>query len=184
MKSIKKYVGIFLLALCLIGTMQAVPCKAASLNSNVNGIVKSQVLPEDTKEVKLQKLFQYTEKTYGYKRQIGFKNKKGWTKTYAQKMIKSKKGSCYHFAAVYGYLAKKATGYKVRVAVGQTKGFSGSWQPHAWTEVKVKGKWYIFDTNMDKFKANSTLKYYNILKTSKAAKKVYKKKGVKYVNIK
>ena len=60
MKSIKKYVGIFLLALCLIGTMQAVPCKAASLNSNVNGIVKSQVLPEDTKEVKLQKLFQYT----------------------------------------------------------------------------------------------------------------------------
>lgn len=91
MKSIKKYVGIFLLALCLIGTMQAVPCKAASLNSNVNGIVKSQVLPEDTKEVKLQKLFQYTEKTYGYKRQIGFKNKKGWTKTYAQKMIKSKK---------------------------------------------------------------------------------------------
>lgn len=56
MKSIKKYVGIFLLALCLIGTMQAVPCKAASLNSNVNGIVKSQVLPEDTKEVKLQKL--------------------------------------------------------------------------------------------------------------------------------
>ena len=100
MKSIKKYVGIFLLALCLIGTMQAVPCKAASLNSNVNGIVKSQVLPEDTKEV------------------------------------------------------------------------------------KVKGKWYIFDTNMDKFKANSTLKYYNILKTSKAAKKVYKNKGVKYVNIK
>ena len=96
-------------------------CKAASLNSNVNGIVKSQVLPEDTKEVKLQKLFQYTEKTYGYKRQIGFKNKKGWTKTYAQKMIKSKKGSCYHFAAVYGYLAKKATGYKVRVAVGQTR---------------------------------------------------------------
>lgn len=91
MKSIKKYVGIFLLALCLIGTMQAVPCKAASLNSNVNGIVKSQVLPEDTKEVKLQKLFQYTEKTYGYKRQIGFKNKKSWTKTYAQKMIKSKK---------------------------------------------------------------------------------------------
>lgn len=80
MKSIKKYVGIFLLALCLIGTMQAVPCKAASLNSNVNGIVKSQVLPEDTKEVKLQKLFQYTEKTYGYKRQIGFKNKKGWNK--------------------------------------------------------------------------------------------------------
>lgn len=56
MKSIKKYVGIFLLALCLIGTMQAVPCKAASLNSNVNGIVKSQVLPEDTKEVKLQKV--------------------------------------------------------------------------------------------------------------------------------
>lgn len=53
MKSIKKYVGIFLLALCLIGTMQAVPCKAASLNSNVNGIVKSQVLPEDTKEVKI-----------------------------------------------------------------------------------------------------------------------------------
>ena len=78
----------------------------------------------------------------------------------------------------------KATGYKVRVAVGKTKGFSGSWQPHAWTEVKVKGKWYIFDTNMDKFKAKSKIKYYNMLKASKAAKKVYKNKGVKYVNIK
>ena len=184
MKSIKKYLGIFLLALCLIGTMQAVPAKAASLNSSVNGIIASQVLPEDTKEVKLQKLFQYTENTYGYKRQIGFKNKKNWPKKYAQQIIKSKKGSCYHFAAVYGYFARKATGYKVRVAVGQTKGFSGSWQPHAWTEVKIKGKWYIFDTNMDKFKAKSKLKYYNMLKTSKAAKKVYKTKGVKYVNIK
>lgn len=51
--------------------------------------------------------------------------------------------------------------------------------------LRIKGKWNIsFDTNMDKFKAKSKMKYYNMLKTSKAAKKVYKNKGVKYVNIK
>ena len=145
MKSIKKYVGIFLLALCLIGTMQAVPCKAASLNSNVNGIVKSQVLPEDTKEVKLQKLFQYTrEDLWLQNEQIGFKNKKRLDKNICTEDDQEQKRKLLSFCCcLWLFSLKKATGYKVRVAVGQTKGFSGSWQPHAWTEVKVKANVYL-----------------------------------------
>ena len=55
-------------------------------------------------------------------------------------MYTEKKGSCYHFAAAYAFLAEKATGYKVRIGVGKTNGFSGDLQNHAWTEVKINSK--------------------------------------------
>ncbi len=94
-------------------------------------------------------------------------------------MYTEKKGSCYHFAAAYAFLAEKATGYKVRIGVGKTNGFSGDLQNHAWTEVKINSKWYICDTNMDKYAENSSGKYF--LKSRNKLKKVYNNyKDVKY----
>ena len=96
-------------------------------------------------------------------------------------MIKNKKGSCYHFAAVYAFLAKKATGLPVRICTGTTNGFNVSrWQPHAWCEVKVGKIWYVCDTNLDKFGAKSTGKYF--MKNVKTMKKTFKKS--KTINVK
>ena len=190
-KIVKKLTAAILMG-CLMTTTVCVPVMAdsivieepteESLKDMAAAIVKKQVKSADSKKTKLSKLFKYTEKTYGYARTTSFSNKKGWEKTYAKKMFMDKKGSCYHFAAAYGFLAKQATGYPVRICVGQTKGFSGKWQPHAWTEVKIGTKWYICDTNMDKFAAKSSGKYYLKSKTSSAMKAVYK--AGSYVTVK
>lgn len=95
-------------------------------------------------------------------------------------MIKNKKGSCYHFAALYAFLAKEA-GVKARICLGRTNGFNKArWQDHAWCEVKVGKKWYICDPNMDKFAANSKGKYF--MKTVSSMKSTFKKSKMIKVN--
>ena len=135
--------------------------KKSDLEKKAERIVSAKVKKGSSKEAALKTLFQYVEKTCSYSRAIGFSPVSGWEKTYALDMLRTKRGSCYHFAAAYGFLAKKATGYPVRVCIGTTNGFNKSrWQPHGWCEIKIKGKWYVFDPNMDKFAAGSRLKYY------------------------
>lgn len=158
--------------------------KSEKLQKTADRIIKKQTKETDSRKVKLRKLFKYAEKTYGYDRAIGFQAKKGWEQTFASEMYKKKKGSCYHFAAAYAVLAKKATGYPVRIGIGKTNGFNRKVvQPHAWTEVKIGSTWYICDTNMDKFAAKSSGKYY--LKKRSSLKKTYNRfKGVKYTTVK
>lgn len=181
----------FALALALLLSAPAASVQAASstdkkLKKQVDSIVKKQVKDKDSKKKKLEKLFKYTEKTYKYGRAYEFKAKKGWEKTYALELFKNKKkqGSCYHFAAAYAVLAKKATNYTVRIGVGKTNGFNKKiTQDHAWVEIKIKDKWYICDPNMDKFAEKSSGKYF--LKERSKLKKVYNKfKKVKYTTVK
>lgn len=165
--SVKKTAGVFLAALCLaicLCFVTGTGAQAASkttLEKKTEKIVKLQVKKGSSKQAALKALFKYTERKFGYARTVGFKAASGWGKTYALEMFQKKKGSCYHFAAAYAYLAKEATGLPVRLCIGQTNGFNASrWQQHAWVEIKISGKWYIYDPNMDKFAADSSLKYY------------------------
>ncbi len=159
-----KKIIIFILAACMLVCIPVRPAKAAQSGAKteetVTKLVDGQVKANDSAKKKLKKLFTYVRKEYDYGRKTGFEAYGGWEKDYAMEMYKDKKGSCYHFAAAYAFLAKKATGYNVRIGVGQTNGFSGSLQKHAWTEVKIGGKWYICDPNMDKYAADSSNKYY------------------------
>lgn len=146
----------------------------SSLEKSAEKLVKKAVRKETNQKKKLRKLFNYVEKNYGYARVIGFENTKGWEKTYAAEMIKKKQGSCYHYAALYAFLAKKATDLPVRICIGTTNGFNKSvWQPHAWCEIKIGKNWYVCDANMDKFAAKGSGKYF--LKNVKSMKGTYKK---------
>lgn len=181
-KNIQRMI-VFVLAACIIAGSLTQAVKAAStgdkLSEEVTKIVDKKVKADDSAKKKLKKLFTYVEKEYDYGRKTGFEAYDGWEKDYALEMLKDGKGSCYHYAAVYAFLAKKATGYSVRIGVGQTNGFSGSLQKHAWTEVKINGKWYICDTNMDKYAADSSQKY--CLKKRNSLKSTYNKfKDTKY----
>ncbi len=161
--------------------------KISTVKKKAKSIVKSTVNSNDKNTTKLKKLFQYAEENWEYQRVTGFKASSGWQRTYAYRMYKNKKGSCYHFAAGYAYLAKYVLGskYKVRIALGQTKGFGNGWQDHAWVEIRMSGKWYIFDPNMDKFAADCSLKYYKKKRSSSAMKKVYNNyKNVTYITVK
>ena len=158
----KKIVSL-LLAVCMITIALTQTATAASagtkLDEAVTKIVDKQVKSKDSAKKKLKKLFTYVQKEYDYGRKTGFEAYDGWEKDYALEMFEDKKGSCYHYAAAYAFLAKKATGYSVRIGVGQTDGFSGNLQKHAWAEVKIVGKWYICDHNMDKYAADCSNKY-------------------------
>lgn len=177
-------------ALALAGVMAVsgaasavLPADAAksSLEKSAEKLVKKAVKKEKNQKKQLKNLFQYVEKNYGYARVMGFTAKKGWEKTYAAEMIKKKEGSCYHYAALYAFLAKKATDLPVRISIGTTNGFQKSrWQPHAWCEIRVGKVWYVFDANMDKFAAGSKGKYF--MKSVKSMKSAYKKS--KTVNVK
>ena len=157
--------------------MTAEAAAKSTLEKDVQKLVKKS---KAKKEKKLKKLFQYVEKNYGYARAIGFKNSRGWEKTFAAEMIKNKKGSCYHFAALYAFLAKES-GVEARICLGRTNGFNKArWQDHAWCEVKVGKKWYICDPNMDKFAANSKGKYF--MKTVSSMKSTFKKSKTIKVN--
>lgn len=146
----------------------------ASVDKQAEKIVKKQTKKQKTEKEKLKALFRYVEKQYDYRRVMGFQPVKGWEKNYAQEMIAAKKGSCYHYAALYALLAKKATGYPVRIWIGTTNGFNKSvWQPHAWVEVKQKGAWYVCDANLDKYAAGSKGRYF--MKKSGKLKGTYKK---------
>lgn len=189
MGHLRKNTGKFMVALavsmmiCFIAGAQSTNVSAVtSIKSQTAKIIKKKTKSSDSKKIKLKKLFQYAEKKYGYQRAVGFKAKDGWEHDYAAEMYSKEKGSCYHFAAAYAYLAKKATGYKVRVGIGKTNGFSGNLQSHAWTEIKINSKWYICDCNMDKFAENSSGKYF--LKKRNKLKKVYDNfKNVQYFTI-
>ena len=153
--------------------MTAEAAAKSTLEKDVQKLVKkSKAKKEKTQKKKLKKLFQYVEKNYGYARAIGFKNSRGWEKTFTAEMIKNKKGSCYHFAALYAFLAKES-GVEARICLGRTNGFNKArWQDHAWCEVKVGKKWYICDPNMDKFAANSKGKYFMKTVSSKKSKTI------------
>lgn len=144
------------------------------LAEQVEAIVRAETAAETNSALKLRKLFQYVEREYGYARKIDFEAYEEWPADYALEMIADKAGSCYHYAALYGFLAHEA-GYDARVCVGTTSGFaSSSWQQHAWTEVEIDEEWYAFDTNMDQYGADASLKYYRIKVDSDRYAELYK----------
>lgn len=173
------------LVLCMMAASLTQAVKAASSKSRLEEtaaqIVDTETKPGDSAKKKLKKLSAYMQKEYGYARKTGFDAYSGWEKDYALEMFEDKKGSCYHYAAAYAFLAKKAAGCSVRIGVGQTDGFSGKLQKHAWAEVKIGGKWYICDPNMDKYAADASAKY--CLKKRSSLKNTYNKfKDAKYYN--
>lgn len=180
-----KTVVMCLLVFCLAAGSMGQAVKAASsgdqLQEKTAQIVAQQTASKDSTKSKLKKLFAYVQEEYGYARKTGFEAYSGWEKDYALEMLTDGKGSCYHYAAAYAFLAKKATGCSVRIGVGQTDGFSGNLQKHAWAEVKISGKWYICDPNMDKYAADASKKY--CLKKRSSLKNTYNKfKDTDYYN--
>ena len=106
---------------------------------------------------------------YKYARDKGNKSKY-WSYRYAQQMLSQKMGSCYHYAAAFGFLVKRATGIPVKICRGTAKTFTkGVWQPHAWAEIKLGGKWLVYDPNAAAYSKLTGIKF-DGLKLSSAGK--------------
>lgn len=147
----------------------------AALVTAMDKIIKGQKITDSTaKKTALNKLAGFVQKNYDYARVMGFKGNKGWEYTYAKEMLTKKKGSCYHYAATFAFLAKRATGYPVRICWGTSNAFNTSrWQAHAWTEIKIGNTWYTYDTNAARFSGLRKGKWYQ-QKRSAMEGKIYK----------
>ncbi|MDO5135122.1 MAG: transglutaminase domain-containing protein [Eubacteriales bacterium] len=188
-KIMLKRAAVCLLILGLV--LGALPVQAAAtgkadkaLTTSVNKVLKGRRITSSTpKEKALKKVFSYVKKCRYERAPLGFKpdTQKNWETDFAKKLLKSKRGSCYHYAAALAFLAKKATDYPVRIGYGQAKAFGSSWQPHAWVEIKIGRTWYTFDANADQFSKQREGKWYQQKRSS--MKKIYRYKTAKYINV-
>lgn len=128
--------------------------------------VRSHTKTTDSQSVKLKKCYRYLSYHYKYKRYYtNLYPKAKHMKSFAYDMFSSKKGNCHRYAACFAYIAR-VLGYDSRVVVGKISAVYGGMTPHGWTEVKVDGKWYVCDPDMQMNGVDSYLKSSTPCKTS------------------
>ncbi|MGN0155238.1 MAG: transglutaminase domain-containing protein [Lachnospiraceae bacterium] len=111
--------------------------------------VRAHTKSTDSQSKKLSKCYYYLARNYKYKRSYtNLYPKAKDMKAMAKSMFSSKSGNCHRYAACFAYIAK-VLGYDSKVVVGKVSGNHGGMTPHGWTEVKVDGKWYVCDPDME-----------------------------------
>lgn len=109
--------------------------------------VKKHTKKSQSKAAKLKACFDYLWKHYTYKRFYVLPDKNTISKNYAEYMLKNKRGNCFCYGATFACIAK-VLGYDSRLGMGMIAAAGGGMTPHGWGEVKVNGKWYICDPDM------------------------------------
>lgn len=94
----------------------------------------------------LRRAFEYSRDSFSYlRRNAYYFGQTGWEIEDAKKMITTKRGNCYSYAAVFWALGR-GLGY-------ETIGISGTMtktdQPHSWVEIFFDGVPYVFDPEME-----------------------------------
>ncbi len=122
-----------------------------------------------TQPEQLESVFNYLAQNISYIR--SYDTPSGdWVREYAATTLGTKTGNCYGYAAAFAYVAR-GLGYETRVCTGTVQSALGGTTPHAWTEVKMGKKWYIFDTEMQAAKGGG---YYKQTYESYPAKPIVK----------
>lgn len=128
--------------------------------------VRSHTKTTDSQSKKLRKCYRYLSYHYKYKRYYtNLCPKAKYMQPFAYDMFSSKKGNCFRYAACFAYIAR-VLGYDSRVVVGKISAVYGGMTPHGWTEVKVDGKWYVCDPDMQMNGVDSYLKSSTPCRTS------------------
>ena len=162
-----------------------VPSKTKAMDkallTQMDKVIKASVSGTASNTTKLKKLFSYVQTKCSYGRVMNFTGKAGWHYTYAKEMLTKKQGSCYHYAAAFAVLAKRATGLPVRICWGTSNAFNTErWQNHGWVEIKIGSTWYTFYPNAARYSTLRKGKWY-MQKRSAMEGKIYKTQ--KYVNV-
>ena len=116
---------------------------------------------------------------------------KKYYKKYAVDMFKDKKGTCFHYAALFGVTAKQMLGKSatVKLAAGASKHTGSKVDYHAWVEITMDKKTYIYDTQAGNSVSKSKKKATNFGKfcgteKSKLKSNYYNYKNVQYTTVK
>ncbi len=119
-------------------------------------VVEASSTGSMTQPQQLRAAFDFVADTITYER--SFEIPSGdWTKEYAAKTLGTSKGNCYGYASAFAYIAK-GLGYDARICTGTVTSSYGGRTAHAWTEVKMNNRWYVFDTEMQNAKGDGYYK--------------------------
>lgn len=101
--------------------------------------------PEADRETLLMKAFVHTRDSFNYvNRGILDTGATGWETEKAKQMFDKGSGNCYNYAAVFWALARQL-GYDAVCCSGKALSNAG---PHAWVQIEMDGKPYIFDPQL------------------------------------
>lgn len=141
------------------------------LDAIVKTVLTKKVGTKGTPEQRLKKAFKHVAnvKTYPYIR-TNDTPKGNWSVSYAKDLYQTPGGNCYRYAALFCWLAR-GLGYDATAVTGSVPSRSRGQAPHGWVEVKLDGKTYIYDPEMQ-----HVLKGFDLFKmTYKSAPMKYKK---------
>ncbi len=94
----------------------------------------------------LRRAFEYSRDSFTYLRRSAYAfGQTGWEIEDAKKMLTTKRGNCYSYAAVFWALAR-GLGYEA-IAISGT--MTGTYQPHSWVEIYFDGEPFVFDPEME-----------------------------------
>lgn len=131
-----------------------------SPNSNMMSlaaaVVDASTIGSMTQPQQLEAAFSFIVNNVTYERRMD-EPSGDWVREYASETLSTRKGNCYGYAASFAYVAK-GLGYDARVCTGTVKSSLGGRTPHAWTEVKVGNRWYVFDAEMQNAKGTGYYK--------------------------
>lgn len=120
--------------------------KNQQLKDRVDEILSAIIMEDMSEEEKIRTCYLYIINKTTYKRTYDTPSG-DWTGDYALQLLTSGEGNCYRYASAFAYLMK-GLGYETKVITGQVVARRGGTTPHGWTEVKVGGNWYIYDTEL------------------------------------
>ncbi|MDO5142347.1 MAG: S-layer homology domain-containing protein [Eubacteriales bacterium] len=122
---------------------------SSALDAQLASAVGSTVTDGLTQPDKLRAVYDYAKRTFGY---LGIgevdTTAPGWAIEQATQMLRTGRGNCYSWAAVFTYLARQV-GYEAEAVVGTGISPKGSESVHAWTEITIDGVPYTFDPQIE-----------------------------------
>lgn len=125
------------------------PEKSKRLYDTVRKFVRQHTTPDMSRPQKLRACFDYiTSPAFLYIPQPEFRNVPSWKRDYAYRMLTTKRGVCYDFAAAFGFVAREVGYSDVEIYHGAISSAYGGYADHGWVEIKIGGVIYIFDTSM------------------------------------
>lgn len=126
------------------------------LKKLIASVLEASTTDSMTQRQQLENAFNYLVNSVSYERKMDVPIG-DWTGSYATDMLLNGKGNCYGYAAAFGYIAK-GLGFETRVCSGMVQSSLGGKTPHAWNEVKLGDRWYIFDSEMQDAKGEGYYK--------------------------
>ncbi|SFQ28630.1 Leucine rich repeat-containing protein [Butyrivibrio proteoclasticus] len=126
------------------------------LKKLIASVLETSTTESMSQRQQLEYAFNYLVDSVSYERKMDVPIG-NWTGSYATDMLLNGKGNCYGYAAAFAYIAK-GLGFDSRVCSGMVQSSLGGKTPHAWTEVKLGDKWYIFDSEMQDAKGEGYYK--------------------------